>query len=92
MDKTQQWQTIPTKLSLEQFMQFVFPYLRVGSRGPAPKLALYVIFNYILKLLHMGCQWKELSIERDKERDGRDSYESHPQLAVNNCYYQRFSR
>ncbi|HAM53323.1 MAG TPA: hypothetical protein DCP92_22490 [Nitrospiraceae bacterium] len=82
MDKSQQWQTIPTKLSLEQFMQFVFPYLCVGSRGPAPKLALYVIFNYILKLLHMGCQWKELPIERDKE--------GHPEIHYTRIY--RFFR
>src|ERR1700736_4971508 len=37
------------------------------ERGPAPKLSLHTLFNYILKLLYMGCQWKELPIEKDKE-------------------------
>ena len=41
----------------------------MGSRGPQPKLDLYTIFNYILKLLYLGCQWQELPIEKDK--DGR---------------------
>ena len=41
------------------------PHLTVGSRGPAPKLSLHALFNYILKLLYLGCQWKELPIEKD---------------------------
>jgi transposase len=58
---------IPTELSLEQFRRFVLPHLTVGTRGPAPKLSLHALFNYILKLLYMGCQWKELPIEKDSE-------------------------
>ena len=34
-------------------------------RGAHPKLSLHVLFNYILKLLYLGCQWKELPIEKD---------------------------
>ena len=60
-------QAIPTKLSVEQFEQFVLPHLSVGSRGPAPKLSLHKIFNYILHLLYLGCQWKELPIAKDGE-------------------------
>jgi transposase len=67
MARSQQWQSIPTRLSFEQFQQFVLPHLTVGSRGPAPKLALHTVFNYILRLLYLGCQWKELPIERDQE-------------------------
>jgi transposase len=59
-------QGIPTKLTLEQFEQFVLPHLHIGSRGPQPKLSLHRIFNYILKLLYLGCQWKELPIEKNK--------------------------
>jgi transposase len=69
MTKSEQWQGIPTELSLEQFRQFVLPHLSIGSRGPAPKLSLHALFGYILKLLYMGCQWKELPIAKD--RDGR---------------------
>ena len=67
MAQTQFYKWIPTQLTLEQFELFVLPYLHTGSRGPQPKLSLHVIFNYILKLLYMGCQWKELPIEKDKD-------------------------
>ena len=67
MAGSQRGQAIPTQLGLAQFEQFVLPHLSVGSRGPAPKLSLFKIFNYILRQLYMGCQWKELPIERDDE-------------------------
>ena len=67
MAKTAQSRGIPTELSLEQFRQFVLPHLTVGRRGPAPKLSLHALFNYILKLLYLGCQWKELPIAKDAE-------------------------
>jgi transposase len=67
MARSQSWQWIPTSLSLEQFKEFVLPHLPKGSRGPQPKLSLHEIFNYILKLLYLGCQWKELPIEKNKE-------------------------
>ena len=51
------WQAIPTKLSLEQFEEFVLPHLSGGRRGPPPTLSSHKIFNYILQLLYMGCQW-----------------------------------
>jgi transposase len=37
------------------------------GRGPAPTLTLHKIFNYILQLLYMGCQWKALPIEKNDE-------------------------
>jgi transposase len=43
------------------------PHLTIGRRGPAPKLSLHALFNYILKLLYLGCQWKELPIAKDAE-------------------------
>jgi transposase len=66
MAKSVQFRGIPTQLSLPQFQQFVLPYLTIGRRGPAPKLSLHAVFNYILKLLYMGCQWKELPIAKDE--------------------------
>ena len=56
-------------MTLEQFEQFVCPHLTVGRRGPPFKLSAHAIFNYVLRLLHLGCQWKELPI--DKGKDGR---------------------
>ena len=69
MSETQRWQAIPTQLDLGEFEQFVLPHLSPGSRGPAPKLSLQKIFNYVLKHLYLGCQWKELPI--DKAGGGR---------------------
>ncbi len=69
MVKRQQWKQIPVFLSPEQFKQFVLPHLCKGRRGPASKLSFYKIFNYILRLLHTGCQWEELPIAIDE--DGR---------------------
>src|SRR6202521_5801591 len=67
MAKSQQRQGIPTKLSLEQFDEFVLPHLSRGSRGPATTLSFHTIFNYILCLLYLGCQWKQLPIEKDRQ-------------------------
>ena len=65
MAETQRWQAIPTQLELAEFEQFVLPHLSIGSRGPAPKLSLYKIFNYVLIILYLGCQWKEPPIHKD---------------------------
>jgi hypothetical protein len=43
------------------------PHLHIRSRGPEPKLSLHATFNYILKLLYLDCQWKELPIEKNIE-------------------------
>jgi transposase len=67
MAQSQSWRWIPTYLTLEQFNEFVLPHLPIGRRGPEPKLSLHTIFNYILKFLHTGCQWKELAIEKTPE-------------------------
>ena len=66
MAPSHSWQGIPTQLTRDQFEEFVLPHLHTGRRGPQPKLTLHVIFNYILKLLYLGCQWKELPIEKDE--------------------------
>jgi transposase len=79
MAETQRWQALPTQLERAEFEQFVLPHLSIGSRGPAPKLSLYKIFNYVLKILYLGCQWKELPIRKDGE--------GHPET-----HYTRISR
>ena len=58
-------ESAPKRLSEAQFEEFVLPHLSRGRRGPAPTLSLHKIFNYILQILYMGCQWKMLSIERN---------------------------
>lgn len=73
MAQSQSWQGITTQLTLEQFQEFVLPHLHTGSRGSQPQLALHVIFNYILKLLYLGCQWKELPTLEEQGGTTRDS-------------------
>jgi transposase len=53
---------IPVQLTEEQFNEFVLGLLPAKSRGPRYKITRYKIFNYILKFLYMGCQWKMLPI------------------------------
>jgi hypothetical protein len=65
MSTSHRWQSIPTILKEKEFNEFVLPYLTKGSRGPDTKLPFHVIFNYILKLMHTGCQCGELPIEKD---------------------------
>jgi hypothetical protein len=54
MAKTQRWQALPTQWELAEFEQFVLPHLSIGSRGPAPKLSLYRIFNWPAPLFAGG--------------------------------------
>jgi hypothetical protein len=65
MAKLEHWQGIPTELSLERFRELVLPHLSVGSRALDTKLSLHALFNYLLKQLYLGYQWKELPIEKD---------------------------
>jgi len=69
--KSEQWQCIPTRLSIEQFQQFVL-HFGIGSRALA-ETTLHAVFNYILQSLYLGCQWKKLPIEKDPRRPPRNS-------------------
>jgi transposase len=74
MARSQPRQGISTNLSVAQFEQFVLSHLSTGSRGPAPKLSAHLIFNYILRVLYLGCQWKELPIEKDRQGRPENHY------------------
>ena len=65
MSKSKKYQSIPTHLTEDEFNEFVLPHLTEGSRGPPTKVSFYRLFNYILKLMHTGCQWEEIPIEKD---------------------------
>jgi transposase len=65
MSKSKKYKSIPTHLSENEFNEFVLPYLSQGSRGPSTKVSFYHLFNYILKLMHTGCQWEEIPIKAD---------------------------
>lgn len=66
MAKSKKYQSIPTVLKEDEFNEFVLPHLTKGSRGPNTKLTFHRLFNYLLKLMHTGCQWEELPIEKDE--------------------------
>ena len=69
---------IPTALSENEFNEFVLPHLKRGTRGPSKKISLFKLFNYILKLMHTGCQWEQIPI--DKNEDGK------PEIHYTNIY------
>ena len=57
--------TIPTRVTEEQFEQYIRPYLSTAKRGYECKIALYKGFNYLLYRLHTGCPWAQLPLAAD---------------------------
>jgi transposase len=78
MSQKQQYNRIPTVLKENEFNEFVLPHLKKGARGPSKKISFFKLFNYILKLIHTGCQWEQLPI--DKTDDGK------PEIHYTNIY------
>ena len=58
-------QAIPVELTESQFNEFFLEHIKLGGRGPKIKIPLFKLFNYILYVLHTGCQWHKLPIEKD---------------------------
>jgi transposase len=56
---------IPVHVSEEQYNKYFAKYLIPAKRGPKIKIKLYGILNYILYLLHSGCQWHKIPIQKD---------------------------
>jgi hypothetical protein len=59
--------TIPVQLRTAEFEHFILPPLSLPKRGPQCKIGYHKPFNYILKVLYTGMQWKELPIEKGAE-------------------------
>jgi len=66
MKAKMRYNSIPVALQEDEFNQFVLPHLKKGCRGPSKKLSFFKIFNYILKLMHTGCQWSQIPIDKDE--------------------------
>ena len=60
---------IPVRVCEDFFERFVLPCLSMPRRGPRCKIGYWKVFNYLLKVLYTGMQWKELPI--DKTPDGK---------------------
>jgi transposase len=58
---------IPVQLSAQEFEEFILPQLSRPKRGPQCKIGYHKPFNYILKVLYTGMQWKEVPIEKGPE-------------------------
>jgi len=78
LSKTRKYKIIPTQLTESEFNEFVLPHLSYDTalRGPKPCISAHKMFNYILYVLHSGCQWKLLQacIERDKNGQAEIHY------------------
>lgn len=74
MSKKRGWNWIPTQINLKFFNEFILDHLIRGTRGPRRKISDFKIFNYILKVLHTGCQWENLPIDLDSEGKPEISY------------------
>ncbi len=57
---------IPVQLNKIEFEEFILPHLSMPKRGPRCKIGYWKVFNYILKVLYTGMQWKELPIEKEE--------------------------
>jgi transposase len=57
--------SIPVQLSESEFNEFILMHLPEKMQKRHYRISRHKIFNYILKFLYMGCQWKMLPIERD---------------------------
>jgi transposase len=55
--------SIPVKLTEDQFNEFILEHLSLGSRGPECNIPLYKVFNYIMTVIYTGMQWQQLPIE-----------------------------
>ena len=66
---------IPVQLTVDQFNEFIYPHLPEGTKfGPKPKINAHKTFNYILKFLHLGCQWFTLPIDKDENGEPEIHY------------------
>lgn len=81
--------TIPTKVSQKDFNRYIRPHLKCPTKGPKQKISLYKIFNYILYVLHTGCQWDRLPINRN-EIYWTNVYKWHLRWSRNGSYESLF--
>jgi hypothetical protein len=67
MKMTRLYNTIPKVMSENEFNEFILPDLKRVTRGPSKKISRFKLFNYILKLMHTGCQWEQIPIDKNED-------------------------
>lgn len=80
---------LPIKVSQKDFNKFIKPYLRKPVKGPAHKVSLYKIFNYILFVLHTGIQWNQLETYKN-ELHWSNVYKWHNRWSKDGSYQRLF--
>jgi transposase len=76
---------LPKQVSRKDFNRYIKPYLRVPKTGPKAKISLFKIFNYILYVLHTGCQWERLPVKK-KEVHWSNIYKWHNRWSKDGTY------
>lgn len=80
---------LPTKVTQNEFNNYIKPYLSRGKRGPKPKVSYYKIFNYVLYVLHTGIQWDQLKTYRNEIHWSR-VYKRHNRWSKDGSYRRLF--
>lgn len=80
---------LPVKVGLADFNKYINPYLSRGTRGPKTKIPRHKIFNYILFVLHTGCQWNRLPTFRH-EISWSAVYQHHVRWSKDGSYKNLF--
>ena len=65
---------IPVELTEEQSAKYLVQYIKPGQRGPEIKIPIWRVLNYVLVLMHTGCQWHKLPIKQDDSGKPEISY------------------
>ena len=65
---------IPVELTEEQSAKYLSRYIKPGQRGPEIKIPIWRVLNYVLVVLHTGCQWHKLPIKQDDSGKPEISY------------------
>lgn len=89
MKNNKKFNELPIKVSQKDFNKYIKPYLSIGKRGPKSKVSLYKFFNYILYVLHTGCQWEQLPI-RKGETSWNAVYARHNRWSKDGSYETLF--
>lgn len=77
------------KVGLADFNKYISPCLSRGKRGPKTKISRHKIFNYILFVLHTGCQWNRLPTFRH-EISWSAVYQHHARWCQDGSYQNLF--
>ncbi len=80
---------LPVKVGLADFNKYIDRHLSRGSRGPKTKVSRHKIFNYILFVLHTGCQWNRLPTYRH-EISSSAVYQHHVRWSKDGSYRNLF--